>query len=378
MADGWTPRQVRLSTRQAMTALIQSVRRRPAQAATLMLISMGAVGLLAIGDGYPPESYQRDLSVNFGAGLILTVLTYTLLDRLIRSVVESRTRELSRFDATYFLEAVNGCRSRVMILETWIGMMGGTAQFPGFFEAILHGLRRGIEVELYLLDPDSDAAKQRSVELNHRVNVPHEIMACLLNMQTFANRWEGARFLGRLRVYIGHQHPQIQVYSWDRRALITFYTREYRAYDRPQIETDLLGTPWGHFVAERREVLLGDPRTYKFEDYRTRAVTFSHEDGTKRETRVRFVAHDGTHYIQDSQVTRERDEARIRATVNVFEPDADTRVFGLAVVTGAELDIVLDLFRLKYDTENEVYFRLVSLPTTAVVVPGQRDFANGQ
>jgi hypothetical protein len=247
MAESRTLRRLYLSTRQAVATLVQYMRRRLAQAVALMLITAGAVGLLIIGDSYPPESYQRDLAVNFGAGLILTVLTYTLLNRLIHSVVESRTRELARFDTTYFLEAVNNCRNRVMILETWIGMMGGSAQVPGFFEAILHGLRRGVEVELYLLDPDSDAAKQRSIELNHRVKVPHEIMACLLNLQIFANRWEGARFLGRLRVYIGHQHPQIQVYRWDKRALITFYTREYRAYDRPQIETDLLGTPWGHF-----------------------------------------------------------------------------------------------------------------------------------
>jgi hypothetical protein len=107
-------------------------------------------------------------------------------------------------------------------------------------------------------------------------------------------------------------------------------------------------------------------------------VTLSHDDGTQRETRVRFVTNDGTHYIQDSHVTRERDEARLRATVKVFEPDADTRVFKLTVVTCVEMDIVRELFRLKYDTENEVYFRLVPVPSTAVVVPGQQDYASGR
>ncbi|MFC5925336.1 hypothetical protein [Micromonospora vulcania] len=317
-------------------------------------------------------SFAGDLYLNIGAALIMTLLTYVVLNPLFRELQTVSIIEHPRLDRDALIERVSQSREIVAILETWTSMLEGPYA-ARFVAALRSALANGAAVKVLLLDPDSPAVRLRGEELRRR-----DASVAILN-----NLWHLARLSeelpesarARLQVRVYSAAPSVQMYRWDGKAFISFFPVQGSTFDTQQIEA-FVSTPLGEFVDDRFAELW---ETAPLEDLAaclTLRLCLRQADQDLETCDALYVRSDGDWYIAGTDLVRNvARHGMAGLTVVLDRPEAAGEVFAIGEADELPPEIynrVLELFRAKYgldgrqDTESRVIFNLAATSLSTV------------
>ncbi|TCC32165.1 hypothetical protein [Kribbella sindirgiensis] len=335
-------------------------RRRPRQLA-LAVATSGISAAMLVGAFLvrpdDPGSYWQGLLLNVGSTLLLALITYGLVQAVVVALNESSTIEHPRFDPNVYIRNVRRSSQQVTILETCTELLEPWMS-DDFLAAVEESLRRGAYFELFILNPDSTAARRRTDELGPRLDVTTTIYTNLRLIMKWRDECQGAEFLSKFHVYVCHQHPQVQVYRWDDRALISFHIEGELSAEAPQIETHMTSTPWGYFIDKRRAALTADKRTCTLDQYRSKELTLSGPADDPMTIDVHYVTDQGIFYVRGEELAEDPGLAE-RAFVQMSEwQNEPPTEFSVRQVRGAERRRANELFFRKYGERFEICFRL--------------------
>ncbi|GAA3517592.1 hypothetical protein [Actinocatenispora rupis] len=340
------------------STMVRSIRRRTRHAVVVAVLAALSVAMLA--GAAALQGYWYDLSLNVGASLVLVIATYLIFNPLFAELQAANIREHHRLDYSRFIHEVEHAHGRVDILETWTGLLE-PPYLEGFLDAVRHAAGRGVAVKILLLDPDSNAAVQRTEELGG-----HDVRSAILtNLRDLYSFWRTVldpevRRLVDIRVY--DAMPSVQLYRWDDKAFISFYPLGQLAYDTPQIEA-FMATPWGEFVQNRFDEMWAARDTRRLDAFMTMRMALSHHGSALGDCRADFVLADGTFYVDTPVLVNHvvklgRDGIMVRCDL----PGASVTAAGYRVdpvVVEPQRGEIRDLFVLKYGHAPDVVIRLV-------------------
>jgi hypothetical protein len=335
------------------------LRRRPRQVFVVVGASSSGVAILAVAYLMDPDNtqlYWQSLFLTVGSTVLLALVVYGIAQGAVVALRESTTTERPRLDVEEYINMVRRCSQHVMILDTCTELLEPWYS-KSFLKALEEALMKGATFELFILNPNSDAARRRTDEVNGLLDVPKVIMGNLLSLMRWKEERAGALYLDRLNVYICEQPPQIQVYQWDDRAVVSFHTEGLLSAESPQIETHVKRTPWGGFVDKRRSALLADVRTIPLMDYWARPIRATLSAGNEIEVRVNYVTINEVPYVRNERLVDIDAIQTVTAHLVMRRGDPPTE-YRLTWVKGDERETVNNLFYQKYGRQYEVYFRL--------------------
>jgi hypothetical protein len=267
-------------------------------------LAVGAGGLVvwssqADADGF---AFRAELLMNLGAGLLMTLATYVVLNPLFRELRTATMAERPYLDRDALIDSFAKSRSIIALLETWTDMLEPPYR-NRFLDALRAAMGRGTVVRVLLLNPDSDGAKLRAHELNYRRDVQLSILNNLRVLQEVSDSVRDAS-RGSLQVRLYTASPSIQMYRWDDVASISFFPLDQSNFSSPQIEA-YMTTPLGEFVERRFDELWSASMTKDLREILTvrLSIVRSGTTGVER-CEARFVEVGGLLYAGDQVLTR--------------------------------------------------------------------------
>jgi hypothetical protein len=262
-----------------------SNRVRPAFA-TLTVTLIAALTLAAAG---LTHDFTRDLLLNVGAALALVPPTYLVFSPIFERLRQTAAgiQEHMWLDRTQVTDGVRGSRWTVGLMATWSSMLEEPYRLA-FLDALRGALGNGAQVRILLLNPDSYAVAQRTVELDG-LDVREQIGDNLRHLYAFAQRLDAApRRLLEMRIY--DASPSMSLYRWDDKVLISFYPLHERVATARQIET-YVSNPLGEFAQSRFDELWTADTSRSVEEYMRMPVSVRNSGDTLATGHVEFVRH---------------------------------------------------------------------------------------
>lgn len=352
-----------------LTVIIRSFRRRTRHAVVVLVLVAASVGLL-VGAAFL-RGYWYDLALNLGASLVLVIATYLIFNPLFSELAAASIQEHPRLDYPRFIHEVSASQAVVHILETWTGLLEAP-YLERFLDAVRVALDRGVTVRILLLDPDSNAARQRTEELGGH-DVPTAITTNLRDLYRFWRTELTDATRRRLDIRIYDAMPSVQLYRWDDKAFISFYPLGQLAYDTPQIEA-FMATPWGEFVQAKFEELWSGRETQRLADHMTLRMSLAHHGTDLGTCQGDFVTLDGVSYVHAADLVNHvirygRDEVTVRCPAREAPGGAHLDHYADSVDDQPLLVELRALFDRKYGAEPDVVIRLVPDGDRPAAVP---------
>lgn len=315
------------------------------------------------------QTFLGDLYLNVGAALVMTLLTYLVLNPLFRELQTATIIEHPRLDRDALIQRVAQSREIVAILETFTSMLEGPYT-PRFLAALRSALANGATVKVLLLDPDSPAVRLRAAELR-RADTAIAIMNNLYHFGRLQQQLApAARSRLQVRTYV--TAPSVQMYRWDHKAFISFFPVTGKTFDAQQLEA-FVSTPLGEFVDDRFTELWETAPVDDLDACLAVDVCLRRGAVELESCEARYVRVDGTWYIAGADLVRNVARHGLAGlTVVLDRPEAGGQAYALGEADELEPEVyhrALQLFRAKYgldtrdDTENQVIFNLVPAAT---------------
>ncbi|MFR9776635.1 hypothetical protein ACL02O_11335 [Micromonospora sp. MS34] len=316
------------------------------------------------------QTFLGDLYLNIGAALIMTLLTYLVLNPLFRELQTATIIEHPRLDRDALIQRVGQSREIVAILETFTSMLEGPYT-TRFLVALRFALANGAVVKVLLLDPDSPAVRLRAEELR-RADTALAINNNLYHFGKLQQQLTPAA-RSRLQVRLYATAPSVQMYRWDHKAFISFFPVTGKTFDAQQLEA-FVSTPLGEFVEDRFTELWETAPLPDLDACLTLRVCLWHSGTELESCEARYVRVDGTWFISGADLVRNVARHGLSGLSVVLDrPEVAGEAFTLGEADELEPPEVyhraLQLFRAKYgldageDTENQVIFNLVTTTT---------------
>jgi hypothetical protein len=281
--------------RQAATsaiALFLRSRRRQVTWAVLLGASGGAMLVL----GQRVSGYGQEIMVNLGASLVMVALSFIVFDPIFEDMRRNVVEEHRTLNHDQLVTHIAAVQTEIDVLETWTGLLEDSHR-DRFLGALTAALRKGVEVRILLLDPESAAAEQRAEELHH-TQVPLLIMENLRHLYHLRRTVEPL-VARQLQVRVYDASPSIQLYRWDDKAYISFFPVGVRAYDARQLEA-FMASPLGEFVAGRFEELWVNPTTRRMDEFMTLSLTVRLGTADLATSEAHFVKLDDDCFVDGS------------------------------------------------------------------------------
>lgn len=190
---------------------------------------------------------------NFSIDILGGIIIFVVLDRSIKylSPIGERQR-LPTNDFIYDIE--HNTHSEVKILDTWIYFLNEKIYREAFIHSLREALKKGVQFQVLIIDPKSDAAKQRAEELrgsSENIDVIDQVKRCIAYWQLARNLIKlEIDDLSRLEVKVYDANPGITYYSHDKSSYIGFFPVKLRADLSVQLEVPLT-TSLGLLASER-------------------------------------------------------------------------------------------------------------------------------
>jgi DNA-binding CsgD family transcriptional regulator len=130
----------------------------------------------------------------------------------------------------------------VRVLNTWTGV------FADYANVLVEAVRRGASVQILLLHPSSDFARQRTLDVHLSTSrmtadgdeVPHNIRTSIRQIASLYPEIQGGP--GRLELRLYNLLPSFSIHQCDRAALLGFFPHATRTTTFPMLEVDLQST----------------------------------------------------------------------------------------------------------------------------------------
>lgn len=320
-----------------------------------LLAWLTAVAILLLGLGWGIDQYRQNIMINVGADLVGAIVTIFVITPIVNRAAEDRVREHPGLDYGRYVDRVAGATSVVRIMDTYSNLLDGP-HTADFFRAAEQALERQAVVQILLLNPDSLAATQYAHELDDP-DAYREIMRNLRVLYNFRNAVRPVSLNRNLSVRIYTTSPPLTVYSWDDKALVSFFQVGKISSQSVQLEVTV-GSPLGEFVNERFNSLWIASKS--LEEFMRLPVTLTDADVTDRPFEVEFVQLNGRLYVNDSRIVAQMARCRTEATL-VYSHHDQQVLNELTIVdyTQPKLHATLsDQFQEKYGHSNDIFISL--------------------
>jgi len=164
-----------------------------------------------------------------------------------------------------FEEWIYNAEESVRIQETWL------AANPTLFkDALEEASKKGVIIQVLLINPHSAAARQRSVDLwlprKVTLDAPE---AELVPKMVKANLWEFKLLRNRgiaVEVKLYDALPNFATYACDDHAFVGFYTHGYQSDVALQLHIEGVDTPFGGMIKDEFEMLWNVGEAVNWED----------------------------------------------------------------------------------------------------------------
>ena len=212
------------------------------------------------------EETQREAILGIAFGLIPefvgSVAVYWVLDSSIKQLYG--ISELPDLPLDVFVGELRSAK-RIRILETFTKLANDPHLREKFTLGIKDALRSGAEVEILLIHPYSEGAKQRAEELARvGIRVEDEIrksLARFYKLQSEISR-DSSIMNGQsnLEIRLYDASPSIAMHMWDRDAYLSFFPVKKRSDEAPNLKISM-ATTFGHYAAAKFDELWNHSET---------------------------------------------------------------------------------------------------------------------
>jgi hypothetical protein len=267
-------------------------------------LGVGLAAVVALGwIGRSVQPYWPNFALNTAADLIGAVFIIYVITPIIERAGQGGVREHAELDYSQFLDDAARTTSVVRILDTYSHLLA-EPHAERFETVVCDALARGVSVRVLLINPTTLAAEQRELELGHA----DELRPMLeRNLETVARihrafdqdggpRGRGGAADFQVRLY--SSGPDVTMYRWDDRALVSFYPVGKLSGRSTQLEVTV-DTPLGSFVNGRFQAVWNAAAPYQA----LTPVTVA-DDRIERTYLVRFVDLEDGRYVASRRVER--------------------------------------------------------------------------
>ena len=274
-------------------------------------LGVGTAAILVLSVlAYPLNEYWHNFALNTAADLIGAVFTIYVITPIIERASQSRVREHSELDYARFLDRAARASSVLRILDTYSNLL--IEPYARRFEAVISdAVKRGVSVRILLINPTTLAAEQRDLELGQgdelypRLNRNLETLHQLRRSFDEDGGPRGSRTPGAdFQVRLYSSGPDVTMYRWDDRALVSFYPVGALSGQTAQLEVSV-GSPLGGFVNERFQTVWRSAAPFQA----LTPVTLN-DGALERTYLVRYVDFEGARYVTSSRIERYMRRAR--------------------------------------------------------------------
>ncbi|HEX2204898.1 MAG TPA: hypothetical protein VHG91_16430 [Longimicrobium sp.] len=239
--------------------------------------------------------YWQGILINMGTGLLGAVVTYYLLDFLLQRFMNADGRSYEKLSYTDFAGQVKRSRTQVRILTTFLYPLTTHLDYEqerkelvGALNDVIRQQKEKIEVQILILDPTSEAAKQRNEERADD-DIILRIQENLSEFQRLREEPYHRASFQHVNVKLFDRLPPLALFQSDDRASMAFYPRHMKISDAARFEFSM-GSPLGKFMTKTFDNLWDDEKTKKLDDYISLALHIEHIDRENViERRVHFV-----------------------------------------------------------------------------------------
>jgi hypothetical protein len=230
----------------------------------MVLGGMLATAVVLILAAWRLTDLWRDLFVNLAAGLVGAVLTFWVFEIYLREIRRSEGIARKGFEYAEFIKNASRAKERIRILTTFTHLLSDARTRQEFRHALFHALRGNDElpVQLLLLDPFSNAARQRDEDRGPSENVIRLIQDNLVQLFDLCDD----PVFRSVEVRIYDLLPPISLFQWDNYASMSFYPRGRSISEADRFELSM-NTPLGRFLNDTFESIWKDKKTKRLHEY---------------------------------------------------------------------------------------------------------------
>ena len=204
---------------------------------------------------------QRGTALDIAFGLIPefvgSVAVYWVLDSSIKQLYG--ISELPDLPLDSFIGELHSAK-QIRILETFTRLATDSQMRKKFCTEVKDALRNGAEVQILLIHPYSEGAKQRAEELARaQIDDVHEqIQRSLAQFYKLQKEVSSDQSIDnsqrnfQIRLY--DASPAIAMHMWDRDAYLSFFPVKQRSDDAPNLKISM-ATTFGHYAAAKFDEL---------------------------------------------------------------------------------------------------------------------------
>ncbi|MEY9933016.1 hypothetical protein ABH926_007669 [Catenulispora sp. GP43] len=303
---------------------------------TGLLIGLAAILLLGW-IGRAVEPYWPNFALNTAADLIGAVFTIYVITPIIERAGQGGVREHAELDYSQFLDDAGRATSVIRILDTYSNLLA--EPYAQRFETMVRAaVARGVSIRVLLINPTTLAAEQRDLELGRADELGPMLERNLETVARLHRAFEqagGPRGLGTaadFQVRLYSSGPDITMYRWDDRALVSFYPVGKLSGRAEQLEVTV-DSALGSFVNNRFQAVWHAAAPHQA----LTPVTVT-DDNIERTYLVRFVdLADGRRFVASRRVER-----FLRRAVGEVVAANGGRDFRLEAADRAQVGAVLD------------------------------------
>lgn len=287
-----------------------------------VLIVATAVSLALLAAAGDLRENLPGILINMGTGILGAVLTFLLLNQFLPSVINADGRRKQGISYQEFAGHVRTSRKRVRVLSTFVYPLTNHPEYQGerktLVDALNHALlaQPDLEVQILLLDPFSDAARQRDEERTDD-DVILRIQENLSELHHLKHdRYYGQAF-GKVQVKLYDRLPPLSMFQWDGRASMSFYPRYEVIHKTARFEF-AMDTPLGVFMRDTFENVWQDVKTVDLDDYMYLTIRIEPGAGQAHVRRVHFLEMEPSRFYVLLNVER---DAETRSLLSMETPD---------------------------------------------------------
>jgi len=251
-----------------------------------VLIVLSTISVVFVGIAMRSEGFLRDLLLHLGAGLVGAVITFIIFEIYLAEMKKAEGEETKGIDYHEFVKRIRSSYRLIRVLGTYTYLLSRDHLRHEFREAVSYALRNreDIIVQFLLLDPFSDAARQREEDRKDE-KVIEKIVGNLLELYYLKQD----PIFAKIEVKIYDALPPISLFQCDDRASMSFYPRDQAISQTDRFELSM-ETPLGKFLTRTFESLWKHRTTKSLEEYMFLKVRLENPlTRQQEEYRVHFV-----------------------------------------------------------------------------------------
>jgi hypothetical protein len=205
-----------------------------------------------------------------------SALVYWVLDSSIQQLYG--ISELPELPLPLFMKDIVQAR-QIRILETFTSLVT-TKHLTKFYQSVQAALQsQDATIEILMIHPNSEGAKQRTEELTDVLDVPDEIQKTLARFYEMQEHLSKVSGEGNFEVRLYDASPSIAMHQWDSYAYVSFYPVGQRADKAPNLKVSIK-TTFGQFITQKFDELWHQESTIPLKAHMLMTVLL--EDGEPR------------------------------------------------------------------------------------------------